>query len=74
MVEVGGLSSMDALRAATSNAARMLRINAGFVREGSLADIVVINGNPIENIKDISKIINVIKDGRSMAEKGSLIT
>ncbi|BDR90972.1 metal-dependent hydrolase family protein [Vulcanisaeta souniana] len=73
MTEIGGLSSIDTLRAATSNAARMLKINTGLIREGVLADIIVINGNPVENIKDVSRAITVIKDGKIAVEKGKLV-
>ncbi len=33
----------------------------------------MINGNPIENIKDVSRIITVIRDGKIVVEKGKLI-
>ncbi|WP_069807419.1 metal-dependent hydrolase family protein [Vulcanisaeta thermophila] len=73
LVELGGLSSEEALRAATGNASKMLRLNTGIIREGYLADIVLINGNPLENINDIARVSTVIKGGKVTVENGKLI-
>jgi len=61
-----GLSPMDAIKAATRNAAKLLGAEnkLGTVEKGKLADIIIINGNPLSNISEIRKIETVIKDGQ----------
>jgi imidazolonepropionase-like amidohydrolase len=63
-----GMTPMDAILTATRNAASALRMDdkLGTIGSGKLADIVVVNGHPLEDIKilqDESKIAMVIKDG-----------
>ncbi|BDC18838.1 amidohydrolase family protein [Acidianus sp. HS-5] len=64
LTEIGGLSNEEALRAATYNSATALGLNSGLIIESRDADIIIINGNPIENIRDISKVNHVIKGGK----------
>ena len=60
-----GLSPVEALRAATSEAARILGIEAlGRIAEGSTADILLLDGNPLEDIRNTRRIWMVIKDGQ----------
>lgn len=73
LVELGGLSNEEALRAATGNASKMLGINTGIIREGYLADIILIKGNPLENINDIANVYMVIKGGKVVVENGKLL-
>lgn len=50
MVEAG-MTPMEAIKAGTSNAARlMMDDRVGSLRPGKLADIVVVGGNPLEDI------------------------
>lgn len=67
MVECG-LSNMDAIISGTRKAAENLGIVniTGTIEEGKLADLLLINGNPLDDIKilqDKSKIDLVIKEG-----------
>ena len=64
MVEAG-ISPMQALVAATKNAAANLgrASDLGTVEENKLADIVVVSGNPLEDISNTGNIRMVIKDG-----------
>jgi len=61
-----GLSRIDAIKAATRNAAKLLGVEnkLGTVEKGKLADIIIINGNPLSNISEIRKIEMVIRDGQ----------
>lgn len=63
-----GLSPMDVLVAATKRGAESMRMESdlGTLEEGKLADLVVLDGNPLEDIKilqSLEKINLVIKDG-----------
>lgn len=65
MVEAG-ISPADAIEAATRNAAEIVgqEERLGTISEGKLADILVVNGNPLENIQDTQDIFMVIKNGK----------
>jgi len=64
MVEYG-MSTMDALRAATSGNARILGIDdqVGFVREGYLADLIAVAGDPTTDISALRQVGFVMKSG-----------
>jgi imidazolonepropionase-like amidohydrolase len=61
-----GLTPLHALRAATIDAARFLEStdSLGSVEPGKAADLVLLNGNPLEAISNTRKILAVILDGR----------
>jgi imidazolonepropionase-like amidohydrolase len=65
MVE-GGMKEMEAIQSATMTAARLLGIEGslGSVSEGKLADIIAVNGNPLEDISLLSRVSFVMKDGQ----------
>lgn len=60
-----GVPTLDALRAGTINAARALGIDkeAGSIEAGKLADLVVLDGDPLADINNTRKIARVIKGG-----------
>jgi hypothetical protein len=64
----GGLTPVEALTAATSNAARALRVDAerGSVAAGKLADLVLVEGAPHRNINDLERIRRVWLGGREI--------
>lgn len=64
-----GIPPLQALKAATFNGALALRQNKiiGSVEEGKRADLVVVNGNPAEDIKDVGNTYLVIKSGEIYA-------
>ncbi len=64
MVE-GGLKPIDALRAATINAARMIGRDKelGSVDAGKMADLLILDANPLDDIRAIRRIHRVVKGG-----------
>src|ERR1700758_5563246 len=61
----GGFTPVEAIHIATSNGAEFLgeQEKIGTLAAGKQADLVVIDGNPFGNIKDIEKVQTVFKDG-----------
>ena len=64
MVEQG-MAPMDAIQAATSQAAEMLdrKGELGVVAPGAYADIVAVDGDPLKNIEELKKVKFVMKNG-----------
>ncbi len=61
-----GISERDVLRGATSTAARVLRREAelGTLEPGKLADVLILDGDPLRDIHDTRKLAVVIRGGR----------
>lgn len=61
-----GLSPLDAIQAATLNAARAIGIEAthGSIEVGKVADLAIMAGNPTEDIANVRKIVGTVKAGR----------
>lgn len=66
MLEQGGMTNMEALRAATMNGAEYLGMSndIGSLKTGKLADLIVIDGNPLDNIQDSQNVIYTMVNGR----------
>lgn len=60
-----GLTPLEAIQAATLNSARAMRLDyqLGSIAEGKIADLVIVAGNPDEDITAIVNIRMVFKDG-----------
>ena len=65
MVEWGGMSNMDAIKAGTINAATLLgwEKNAGSIAVGKWADIIAVSGDPLKDIHATEKVVFVMKNG-----------
>jgi imidazolonepropionase-like amidohydrolase len=65
-MQSGGLSEHDALRAATIMGAEAIGLenDLGRVAPGMLADLVVLDANPLEDIRNTNRIRYVMKNGR----------
>lgn len=68
----GGMSEMEAIKAATLHASRLLKVDKelGTVEPGKLADLVAVNGNPLEEIGMLLDIDFVMKDGIVFKQSG----
>jgi imidazolonepropionase-like amidohydrolase/Tol biopolymer transport system component len=66
MLVQGGLSPLEALRCATINGARYLGLDRdlGSLEVGKLADLVVLDRNPLENIQNSDSVRTVMLNGR----------
>ncbi|MGH8177899.1 MAG: amidohydrolase family protein [Steroidobacter sp.] len=60
-----GWPSLDVLRIATSQGAELLGVgdSVGRIAAGWAADLIVVDGDPAANIKELSKIEMIFKDG-----------
>lgn len=60
-----GMKPIDVLKAATSVNADVFKISneVGRIKTGLLADLIAVEGNPLENIAQVRKVKLVMKDG-----------
>jgi len=65
-VQVGGQRAMDAIVAATSLNAEALGMadRIGAIVEGKEADLIAVEGNPVEDITALQRVVFVMKAGR----------
>ncbi|WP_024611881.1 MULTISPECIES: amidohydrolase family protein [unclassified Pseudoalteromonas] len=66
MFAQGGMTSLEAIRASTIDPAKYLGLdkNVGSLEVGKLADLMVIDGDPLKNIRDSDKIDYTMINGR----------
>lgn len=66
MLAQGGMSTMDALKAATINAANYIGAgnDIGSLKKGKLADLIVLSKNPLDAIENTKSIDMVMSNGR----------
>ena len=62
-----GISNSDGLRFSTANAANLMGLeNRGQIQEGFFADLLIVSGNPVEDISAIANQDNhlsLVKNG-----------
>lgn len=61
-----GMSPMDAIKSATSNAADLLEMKGeiGVIAPGAFADVVAVQGDPLANVDVLKNARFVMKDGK----------
>jgi imidazolonepropionase-like amidohydrolase len=65
LLVLAGLTPMEALQAATKNAGKYLGLaDTGTIEKGKRADLVLLDSNPLADIKNTRKIQSVVLDGR----------
>jgi imidazolonepropionase-like amidohydrolase len=66
-----GFSPMETLMAATRNGAEILNMQdkLGTLEAGKLADVLVVNGDPLADVQNLRKIRYVLVDGRVALNK-----
>lgn len=66
MFEAAGIPRAKILQMATIESARVMNDarEYGSVAEGKVADVLLVNGNPLERLSDLSKLETVMRGGR----------
>jgi imidazolonepropionase-like amidohydrolase len=61
-----GMTPMDAIHSATSRAADMLDMTGqiGVLAPGAYADVIAVQGDPLQNIEELGRVQFVMKDGK----------
>ena len=61
-----GMPEMEAIQSATMETAKLLKIDdaLGSIEAGKIADIIAVNGDPLEDISLLKSISFVMKDGK----------
>ena len=58
-----GMPAVDAVKSATSVAGRVLHMEIGLVKQGMLADLIAVEGDPTKDIAALRKVKFVMKGG-----------
>lgn len=66
-----GMPAAEVLLAATRNGARALRQSEqlGTLEEGKLADIILVAGEPWNDVRELGSVVGVIRGGRLVVDK-----
>ncbi len=66
-----GATTWQTLLAATINAAQLCGRGAdlGTVEAGKLADLIAVEGNPLDDIENLGNLLLVLKEGKVVSDK-----
>jgi imidazolonepropionase-like amidohydrolase len=59
-----GIAPIDAIRAATVNAATALGLRGGTLAPGAPADLIAVDGNPLQDPAALTRVVFVMRDGQ----------
>lgn len=63
-VEIG-FTELEAIQSATIKAAESIKLDdIGYIQEGKIADLLILNSNPLEDIRNTKDIHSVVKGGK----------
>lgn len=68
-----GMEPIKAIQAATSNGAEVLGLSdrIGLISEDHIADLLVVEGDPLEDITNMAKVVEVYYGGKSVYRKSN---
>jgi imidazolonepropionase-like amidohydrolase len=71
LLVIAGLTPVEALRSATLNPAKFLGLDKtlGTIEQGKVADLVLLDANPLEDVRNTQRINAVISNGRLFDRK-----
>jgi imidazolonepropionase-like amidohydrolase len=71
LLVIAGLTPVEALRSATLNPAKFLGLDKtlGTIEQGKIADLVLLDANPLEDVRNTQKINAVVSNGRLFDRK-----
>ena len=66
IARLAGLSPMESLQVVTRNAARLMRLDdkVGTIEAGKEADLLIVNGNPLDFVASLTNVAAVFKGGQ----------
>lgn len=64
-----GMTPYEALRTATAKSAEALGLPAGTIERGKLADLIIVDGNPLDDLRSAYRVRTVIANGRVVEAK-----
>jgi hypothetical protein len=71
LLVIAGLTPVEALRSATLNPAKFFGLDQtlGTIEQGKIADLVLLDANPLSNIRNTQRINAVVSNGRLFDRK-----
>ena len=75
IVRWGGFTPLEAIKMATSESARALELDQdiGTVEVGKRADLALLDGDPLTDIRALRHIALVLRDGALVADRGRIV-
>ncbi len=66
-----GMTPLEAIQSATIVSARAMKMDreSGSIEVGKRADLVLVDGNPLERISDLRRVVSVVRDGRMYSSR-----
>jgi imidazolonepropionase-like amidohydrolase len=59
-----GMTPVQAIRSATVDAAELLgKVDVGALEKGRLADLIAVEGDPLEDVRVLERVVVVVKGG-----------